>query len=83
VLIWVTIKPEHAIKISFSVFAFNILMALLASIFPPYFQKQIFEASLLNKFSMIGVLFYLLFNCVPAKWYEWLIFLIGPTYKIF
>lgn len=36
-LVMIAVNPKNAIKISFSHFAFNITMAILSFICPPYF----------------------------------------------
>ena len=40
-LVMIAVNPKNAIKISFSHFAFNITMALLSFICPPYFLTQL------------------------------------------
>ena len=40
-LVMIAINPKNAIKISFSHFAFNITMAFLSLICPPYFLTQL------------------------------------------
>ncbi len=40
-LVMIVINPKNAIKISFSHFAFNITMAFLSLICPPYFLTQL------------------------------------------
>ena len=43
-LVMIAVNPKNAIKISFSHFAFNITMALLSFICPPYFLTQLVRA---------------------------------------
>ena len=40
-LVMIAVNPKNAIKISFSHFAFNITMAILSFICPPYFLTQL------------------------------------------
>ena len=40
-LVMIVVNPRNAIKISFSHFAFNVTMALLSFICPPYFLTQL------------------------------------------
>ena len=40
-IIMVAMDPSNAIKISFSHFAFNVTMALVSMLCPPYFMTQL------------------------------------------
>ena len=40
-LVMVAVNPKNAIKISFSYFAFNLTMAVLSLVCPPYFLTQL------------------------------------------
>ena len=44
-LFMIAVNPKNAIKISFSHFAFNLSMALLSLICPPYFMTQLVSIS--------------------------------------
>ena len=48
-LVMIAVNPKNAIKISFSHFAFNITMALLSFICPPYFLTQLVSIIMLNE----------------------------------
>jgi hypothetical protein len=49
-LVMIAVNPKNAIKISFSHFAFNITMALLSFICPPYFLTQLVRIIIFNDY---------------------------------
>ncbi len=51
-LVMIAVNPKNAIKISFSHFAFNITMALLSFICPPYFLTQLVRIIIFNDYDV-------------------------------
>lgn len=51
-LVMIAVNPKNAIKISFSHFAFNITMAILSFICPPYFLTQLVRLITFNEFDV-------------------------------
>ena len=51
-LVMIAVNPKNAIKISFSHFAFNITMALLSFICPPYFLTQLVRIIIFNEYGV-------------------------------
>ena len=51
-LVMIAVNPKNAIKISFSHFAFNITMAILSFICPPYFLTQLVRLITFNKYDV-------------------------------
>jgi len=51
-LVMIAVNPKNAIKISFSHFAFNITMALLSFICPPYFLTQLVRIIIFNDYGV-------------------------------
>ena len=51
-LVMIAVNPKNAIKISFSHFAFNITMALLSFICPPYFLTQLVSIITFNDYGV-------------------------------
>ncbi len=49
-LVMIAVNPKNAIKISFSHFAFNITMAILSFICPPYFLTQLVRVITFNEY---------------------------------
>ena len=47
-LVMVAVNPKNAIKISFSHFAFNLTMALVSLVCPPYFLTQLVGKIIIN-----------------------------------
>ncbi len=51
-LVMIAVNPKNAIKISFSHFAFNITMAILSFICPPYFLTQLVRVITFNEYDV-------------------------------
>ncbi len=51
-LVMIAVNPKNAIKISFSHFAFNITMAILSFICPPYFLTQLVRLTTFKEYDV-------------------------------
>ena len=84
-MMMIAIDPSNALKISFSHFAFNLIMSVLAYFLPPY-TVALVEASLPFKGTTVGVAFFMFFKTVP-DWllggYDFIVMVVGPAYMLF
>ena len=81
----IMVDPENSLKISFCHFSFNLILAVVSLIAPRQIVN-IVESSLPFKTSVVGVLWFTLFQAVPEgiiRSYDILIYLIEPIYAIF